>query len=77
MADTMNRTEVLAAMQAAGLERPRIIIFHTHEKKLFFDLCSGPNDPTSRRTERVAVAGTKNVKASRADVDAAIARLSG
>lgn len=72
----MTREQVLAAMRAAGLESPRIILFRTHDTKaLYFDLCAGPNDPAQRRTERVAVRGTSGAKAAPADVEAAIARL--
>ena len=69
----MGRSEVVDAMLDAGLERPRVILVLAGG--LFFDLCAGPNDRAGRRTERIAVTGTRNCKASKADVLGAIERL--
>lgn len=72
----MNHADVLAAMRAAGLENPRVILVRAHSADkwaLSFEMYAGPNDLALRRKEVVAVkAGGKAVAA---DVEAAISFL--
>lgn len=74
----MNKQEVLDAMVSAGLERPRVIPEMSVSDGPGFLLCAGPNDPATRKQERVVVSGGPiKFKASKADVQAAIERLQG
>jgi hypothetical protein len=68
----MNKQDVIDAMVSAGLERPRVML--VWDKGPGFLLCAGPND-AGRRQERIGVTGTRNGKAARSDVTAAIQRL--
>ena len=70
----MNKQDVIDAMVAAGLERPRVML--VWDRGPGFLLCAGPND-AGRRQTRVNVTGTRNGKASRNDVANAIESLKG
>ena len=70
----VNKQDVIAAMVAAGLERPRVML--VWDKGPGFLLCAGPND-AGRRQTRVNVTGTRNGKASINDVANAIESLKG
>lgn len=69
----MTRQEVLDAMAAAGLERPRIIL--VQDGGLYFEMFAGPKD--GRWSTRVVAMGTRNCKAHKGDVANAIERLKG
>ncbi len=71
----MNKQEVLSAMAAAGLERPRVML--VQDNGLFFELKAGPNDRALRQSKRIPVTGTRNCKASKTDVSNAIESLKG
>ena len=72
----MNKQEVLDAMAAAGLERPRVMLVN-YGHCLNFELVAGPNDRALRQSRRIPVAGTRNCKAAKNDVANAIESLKG
>lgn len=69
----MNKQEIIDAMAAAGLEKPRIIL--VQDGGQYFEMFCGPGD--ARQSTRVVAMGSRNWKADKKDVASAIERLKG